>query len=379
MLERTKRRNSEEIDLGDVASRLVTRWRLLALVTIIGTLVAFGVSKQLPKTYESKATIFIQQNSIAASVFRDLPAGLGSSSSGAVGYMLTLLQSERMLSNVIRTLDLTALPQYRGSSSTDLEPALRRLREMVMVVDNKNGGIDIAVRSTSPELAAGIANAMLDNLGKLVTTSSKRRADFIANKLQETDLALRHAEHSLEMFQEKSDIVSIQDETKGMIDQLIDLDGRLLQANMDLRQAESNLANAGELNALVDTEVRKKSVEASRDLLAQKQLELQKRVATLPASAVRYARLERRIGVLSKTYELLTEQYQLASISQHGQDGDYQIVDRASPKMKPVSPRVMLNAAIGGMLSFFAAAFLVAHSGKSGYERRKAAATNNVE
>lgn len=370
MLETTTRRNSEEIDLRDVSSKLVARWKLLVLVTIIGAAVAFGVSKQLPKTYESKATIFVQQNSMTASLFRDLPMGLGSSSSGTSGYLLTLLQSERMLRDVVRRLNLTALSQY----GTDLEPALRRLRETVFVADDKNGGIGITVKSTSPKLAADIANAMLDNLGNVVTTSSKRKAIFIAKKLRETDLALRDAERKLEVFQETSEIASVQEETKGVIDQLIDIDGRLLQSNMELRQVESDLANSGELNALVDTEVHKKSVEASRDVLAEKQRKLQKRLSMLPAKAVRYARLERRIGVLSKTYELLTEQYQLASISQHGEDGDYQIVDRASPKMKPVSPRVMLNTGIGAMLSFLAAAFLIANSGKSGYGKRKAAA-----
>lgn len=379
MLERTDRPNSEEIDLGDVICRILARWKLLALVTILGAALAFGVSKRLPKTYESKATIFVQQNSIAASVLRDLPIGLGASSSGAVGYLLTLLQSERMLSDVARRLNLTAIPQYRGATSTDLEPALRRLHETVFVIDNKNGGIAIAVKSHSPELAADIANAMLDNLGNMVTTGSKRRADFISKKLSETDVALRVAERELEVFQRQSDIVSIQDDTKGMIQQLIDLDGRLLQSNMDLRQVESDLANAGELNALVDIEVRRKSIEASRDLLAEKQRDLQKRVSTLPANAVRYARLERKIGVLSKTYELLTEQYQLANISQHGQDGDYQIVDRAKPKKKPVSPRVMLNTAIGAMLCLFAAALFVANTGKSGCRKRNASATNSAK
>ena len=75
--------------------------------------------------------------------------------------------------------------------------------------------------------------------------------------------------------------------------------------------------------------------------------------------AADYARLERNIAVYSKTFEILNQQYQLERITQKGEDGDYQIVDRAQPDPKPVAPRKSTNAAVGGVLCFMLTAALI--------------------
>lgn len=368
-LQRTRRpNNSDEINLGDLTPRLVGRWYVLLAATLVGAVAAFVVSSGLPKTYEGKATIYVQPKSNSINILRDLPLGLGGNG-GAAGYLLTLLQSETMLREVARSLDLPRYPRFRSGSRRDIETAARRLRESMFVTENRNGGIDIIARAHTPQLAADIANRLLDNMGKLVVTTSRRKMEFIASKLDETNCDLRKAEDELLDFQQKNDVASIEEETKGMIQQLIDLDGRLLALDMEIRQVETDLSLGGEINTLVDLEVRRKSLQSSRDLLADQQRLLQDKIGSMPAVAVRYARLQRRVGVLSKSFELLTEQYQLAAISQHGEDGEYQTIDRALPKYRPVAPRVMLNTAIAGTLSLLLAAVVVAGSGRPAYRK----------
>src|SRR4030067_1216828 len=120
-----------------------------------------------------------------------------------------------------------------------------------------------------------------------------------------------------------------------MSSKLAELDGRALGVEVQLREIESELANSGELNALVQLEVRKKALQESKQFLDARIEEIQRSMGELPVVTLRYARLQRNVVVLSKTYELLTEQYQLATISQHGEDGDYQIIDRARPVGAP--------------------------------------------
>ena len=370
-METIRAQDTAEIDLGDVASRLMVRWRILLFTFIIGALAAFCVSSLLPKKYESCATIYAQQNSLSSSLLRDLPTGLISSGGGSSGYLGVLLRSDTMLRRVIYTLNLTKNRNFCQSKQIDIDKVIKRLKESVTVAENKNGSIDIVVRASNPKLAAKIANAILDNLGMLVSTGSERKTDFISEKLIEVNRKLHLAEDDLLRFQKKNDVASIDEETQSMITQLSELDAKSVASEMELREVNSELANSGELDTLVGLEVRKKSVESSKQYLDKRIAELQEKMSDVPAVAIQYARLQRKLSTLNKTYELLTEQYQLASISQHGEDGDYTVIDRARPVKEPVSPRRMLNTAIGGMIGLFIGAFAAVRANKSPYPRRK--------
>ncbi|OFX14212.1 MAG: hypothetical protein A2Z18_08005 [Armatimonadetes bacterium RBG_16_58_9] len=356
-----------EVDLGDVASRLWTKWKVLAISTLIAAALAYGVSRIMPKTYESRATIYVQQEGLSGRLLSDLPISIASPGNSSSGYIVALLESDTMLTKVISDLNLTRRTDYSGSKGMSSSALMKRLRETVRFGQGKSGRIDIAAKARKRELAAEIANSFLDNLGALVTTRSMSKARFISEKLADISEKLQTAEGKLLQFQEENDVNSISEETAGMISKLAELDGRALGVEVQLREIESELANSGELNALVELEVRKKALQESKQFLDARIEEIQRSMGELPVVTLRYARLQRNVGVLSKTYELLTEQYQLATISQHGEDGDYQIIDRARPVDEPVSPRAMLNAAIGGVLGFFASAFLVIWAGRIGH------------
>lgn len=362
-MERTISRDADDIDLGLATSRIMRRWRVLLVAGVLGAVLAFGVSRLLPKTYESRALVYVQQNTFTSSLMSAMPVGFGIKG-GASSYLVALLRSETMLRNVAGALGMLK----KGASE---EKVLDRLGECISITDDKNGGIEIKARARSPLDAAKIANMTLDNLAKLVVTRSKRQADFISEKLDETNRKLRDAEDELLNFQEKHGIAAIDEETKALIDDIGSLDARMLALDMDMRDVDNRLVSEDDLNALVDLEIRKKSLESSRAYLEEKIRETQGAIAARPAAAVTYARLQRNVTVLSKTFELLTEQYQLANISQQGEDGDYQVIDKATPIERPVLPRPAMNAGIGGLLSIcFAAVLLGKPAGKKSRVRK---------
>jgi uncharacterized protein involved in exopolysaccharide biosynthesis len=339
----------DEIDLVKLMAPLLAKWKLLLLIAVLGSSVGFIVSRYLPKTYQATAMIFVQHNSQAASLLRNLPVSLGSSGDSS-GYLLTLLQSETISRKVIKRLDLLHEPAFIDSEKPSLHDALDRLQKDVKVVETKKGGIKLIVKSRSPKLAADIANSMLDTLGSLVVTASAKKVEFISERLDETSRDLAKAEDEMTRFLQTNDITSIEEETKSMIRQLTELDGKLLTLDEEIKAVSSELENSGELSALVDREVRKKSIESSRAYVLGKREELHRKLSTLPTVTTEYARIERNLMVLGKTYELLTEQHQLATITQKGEDGDYQIVDKARINKEKVAPRNMVNAALGGFL-----------------------------
>jgi tyrosine-protein kinase Etk/Wzc len=348
----------DEIDLVQLAAPLIARWKLLLAIVLLGSIAAFIFSTTLPKTYESTASIFVQQNSPASSILKSLPVSIGGESSSG-GYYITLLQSDAMRRDLITKLDLVHNPHFNEGRHMNGGKAIEALARMVRVNETKNGAIDITVQAKSPRLAARIANTMLDDLGIFAITASRRKADFIEKKLDETTRNLSKAEEDMSAFMEKNQVAAMDEQTKGMIEQMGELDAKLLDLDSQLHAINSDLANAGNLDDLVDKEVQGKSLQTSRDYILGQRNSLHAKLEKLPAVATQYARIQRRITVLTSTFQLLTEQYQLARITQKGEDGDYQIIDRAHPNPKKVAPRNSVNATLGGIVALVLASVII--------------------
>jgi len=331
---------------------LIGRWKYLAVFTFLGALVGFVVSLFMPKIYQSRAAIYARQSGTAASILNALPVPISGVSGTPSSYYVALLQSDTMLVKVIDRLGLMRRPEFRNDTRPDMEDAIRRLKRWVDVKEKRDGTVEILARSTNPYLSARIANAMLDCLDRMVVTTSRRKVEFISGRLKETVRDLRKAEDDMRRFQEANNVALVDEQARSLIQKLSELDGRLLALDVELEELSSRLANAGELESLVDDEVRKRALESSRSLVLAKRAELQEQLARLPEVATEYARLQRRISVLNKTFEVLTEQYQLHRITQQGEDGDYQVIDRARPITRKIAPRKLVNTVLGGALAF---------------------------
>jgi uncharacterized protein involved in exopolysaccharide biosynthesis len=353
LLNENRYSSSEDLDMDAITAPLRARWKLIVLGVVLGGAIAFGVSNMLPKTYQSSATIYVQQDSLMSGMLRQLPIQIGSGQAGdQSGYMMSLLQSDTILDRVATSLKLASNRDFTHGDQLEYDLFIKRLKDSVSVKQDKNGGILLSVDASKPALASDIANSMLDNLGRMVVNSSQRKADFVAARLDDTSADLHKSEDEMLKFQQQHDVAFVDEETKDVIKQLSDMEGNLLAQDMEIKRTDSELANGGDLNSLVALQVRKKSLESGRSLLGHRVEKLRGMLSKAPAVGLQYGRLARNIAMQTKKYELLEEQYQLAAISQHGKDGDYQVVDRARPKSRPVAPRMLLNTILGAMLGF---------------------------
>lgn len=356
-MSKTQESINDEIDLMEYLGPLLSRWKLVMLVFILGGIASFFISRMLPKSYSASASLYVQQSSGASSFLRSLPISLGSSAGN--GYIVTLLQSQSMRKSVVDRLDLRNNKLLFPHKVPSLLDALDEMTGMVSVTESKSGGVVIAVTTVNPKLAADIANAMLDLLGKYVVTASKKKVTFTSERLNQTEKDLNAAEKSLMVFLEHNDVASVDEQTKQMIERLGTMEADLIGIETELKQVSSRLENSGDVDSLVELEVRQRSLIASRDYMQIQRDEARKVLSTLPSVAAKYSRLQRNIMVLSKTFELLTEQYQMAQITQKGEDGDYQIIDRARPNPKKIAPRNSVNALMGAVLSTFIACVII--------------------
>lgn len=91
------------------------------------------------------------------------------------------------------------------------------------------------------------------------------------------------------------------------------------------------------------TEIELTAYEAKKKELERLIEQLNQVFETIPSKLIDYARLERARMSSEKLYLLIEEKYQEAMIAEQSQFGYVQIIDYATPGIKPISPKVYLN------------------------------------
>jgi uncharacterized protein involved in exopolysaccharide biosynthesis len=357
---------------GDVLTTILGKWRVIFGCAVIGGLAAYAGSRTLlPEVYESQGTVFVQQSSPMASMLRELPVSLVGKSSDSSGYLITVLQSDTMVRRISQQLDLYSNKDFNdGGLSKEL--AEKKLKRGLTIRQDKNGAVTVAIRTQSPELCAKIINHMLDNLSELYVSESQRRSMFVDKKLAETSKRLGAAEDAMVAFQNTHNLAMIDEQTKSVVLALGELDSQLMTQKVELEQVQVELANGGDLEELVRLRVRKKVLESSIGVINRKIDSVRKTLDTVPTVAIQYARLRRKVAIFTKAMEILTEQAGMAAITQHGEDGDYRVVDWAQVKREPVGPRNVVNAAIGAALVAFVGMAAIAARRPASKKKRSA-------
>src|SRR5205807_819594 len=104
--------------------------------------------------------------------------------------------------------------------------------------DRKSGIISISVTDHSPQRAAALANAYVDELNSLVaqlsTSSAHRERVFLEERLKVAKLDLDDAANQLAQFSSKNNTLDIQQEGKAMLDAAGTIAGELIAAQSQL-------------------------------------------------------------------------------------------------------------------------------------------------
>lgn len=338
---------------------VLRQWKKVLVISLITAILTYGVSKLfIPKTYKSTAVVFVKKDSAMSGLLQNLPINIAGGS-GSVDYYEALLTSKTMLRNLLDKLDLRKNTDFVTGKERRERDYIETLQDMLAVATDQKGNIEVSISGRNPNLCAKIANTMISLLDTQVVSESRRKVDFLTNRLAETSSDLKAAEDKLIKYSQNHDIASIDDETKAFIDKLGQIDSALLQLDIQLAEVDSELANAGDVSSLVDKEVKQKSLNESKNYLLEQRQQMLDKLKQFPSISADYARIKRSVMLLNRTFEVLTEQYQLARITQSGEDGDYQIIDKAYPDPKPIAPKSGLNAVMGFMLAFFIAAIFI--------------------
>lgn len=377
------------------AVRAMLLWqhrRLLARVTVVSLIAGLVIAFTMPKQYTAVTTIMPpdQQGGGSAMLLAALAgrgSGLGAlgSIAGSVlgehpttALFIDLLQSGTVSSHLIKRFDLKHVYHKRYNIDT-----AKHLAHVTKITDDKKSGvITIKVEDRDPVRARDLAQAYLDELNGLVTRTSTSAAHqerlFIEKRLQAVQADLERAQLELSEFSSKTSTVDIKEQTRAMVDAGARVQGELLveqsglqslrqiygDGNVRVKETEARVAALQQdLNKMTGSSAPLIPQMADDNNAKSSDLddkgELYPPLRQLPRLAVPYADLYRRVRVQETVFELLTQQYEIASIDEAKDTPVIKVIDPPGvPEKKSFPPRLLL-ALLFAFLAFAGTSALI--------------------
>ena len=349
--------------------------RLSLLGLVLGILIAFLI----PSRYMSTTRLMPPDNqsnsSLAMAAASMLSGRTGGGGGGALGDMagdllglkstsdvfVGILGSRTVQDELIRQFDLRRVYGFRKMENTREKLASRT----GVSVERKSQIITITVADHSPQRAAAMAKAYVDQLNRLVselsTSSARRERIFLEGRLVQVNQDLETAEKDFSKFASKNSAIDIKEQGKAMVEAAATLQGRLIFAQSELE---------GLRQIYSDSNVRVRAVKARIEEL-RSQLEkiggkgqsttlspdsdaadLYPSIRKLPLLGVTYADLYRRTKVQEAVYEALTQEYELAKVQEAKEIPTVKVLDEADvPEVRSFPPRLAIIV-VGTVVAF---------------------------
>jgi capsule polysaccharide export protein KpsE/RkpR len=341
----------------------------------VGLMISAVVAFAIPKRYATSTRLMPPDSQSSSSMMmmaamaQKTGLGLGSmagdllglKSSGAL--FVGMLQSQTIQDQLIEQFELKKV--YGKRLMLD---ARARLSESTTVQeDRKSGIVSITVTDRSPQRAAAIANAYVNELNTMVaqlsTSSAHRERVFLEDRLQSVKRDLDHAEGQLAQFSSKNSTLDIQQQGKAMLDAASNLSGQMIAAESELQGLRQiyteNNARVRELGARVG-ELRKEldkiggmdstlprgrqGTAGLSDTVTDSSVDMPyPSLRKLPLLGAKYADFYREAKIQETVYELLTQQNELAKVEEAKETPSVKVLDPAEiPEKKSYPPRLII-------------------------------------
>jgi uncharacterized protein involved in exopolysaccharide biosynthesis len=339
-------------------------WRVALYAVLASTLLAFLI----PSRYESTARLMPPDNSSTSGLAMAVAAmsgnasanagGLGGIASDLLGLKSTsdifvgILNSRTAQDKLIQQFDLKKL--YRDRRMEDARKDLADHTDIS--VDRKSQIIAVTVTDWSPQRAASMSQAYVEELNYLVaelsTSSARRERIFLEGRLQAVNQDLEAAEKEFSQFASKNTAIDIKEQGRAMVVAAATLQGQLIAAQSQyegLRQIYTdNNTGVRTVKARIDELQRQLEKlggkgESTTTVSAQPGESMYPSIRKLPLLGVTYADLYRRTMIQEAVLETLTKEYELAKVQEAKEIPTVKVLDTAIvPDKKSFPPRLLI-------------------------------------
>lgn len=262
------------IDIAAVMGALARKLPRIILITLGLLAATFVVLMFMPKLYESSASILVEPRSNAfARASNELAPTAGGADTGVVSSQIELLKSRDTLLRVIDELDLRSKPEFNGSQSgfspmgvlmqligrsnrpvSIDETVLNTLYDRMTVVQERDSRIiSVLVRSTDPQLAADIANAVarahVVRRAQLSLSDTADASGWLNEEIARLRISVEQAETAVAQFKVDNDLYVGANNTSLLDQQLTTISAQIATAQERRNAAVGRAAMIRELLA----------------------------------------------------------------------------------------------------------------------------------
>ncbi len=347
--------------------------RVIILNSLIVAIVAGAISFVLPKKFVARATVLPPETESGLAGLMGLSSGVlaQAATNFALPIMATpsdiyasMLESESILGRVVDSLQL--VQYYDAGSKWEAMAALKNDCKIKVEMD---GIVTIMVNSKSADLSARIANLMVSSLDQLKKEMRSRKgrdfSTFLNRRLIETDSSLKSAANILREFQETHGAIAIDIQSEALIKNLAGEKAKLTASEVELEVMRKLLYPDNPEVLRKELEVREirnglrrieQGATSSHDSVISA---LDVPLARVPDLTLQLAVLTRNVKIYEMTYELLSQQFEMAQLQERRDTPTITILDFARPPEDPIWPRKKLIAITAFVLAFIATSTFV--------------------
>lgn len=350
---------ANEIRMVDILIAMARQKTLLISMPIVGGIIALAIVLILKPVFTSTVVLLPpQQQSSGMSAVLGQLGGLGGMAGGLGGLKnpgdlyIGMLQSRTVADILIERFKLKERYEAKTMAGTR-----KILENSTKIGAAKSGLITIDVEDHDAQMAADMANAYVKELTLMTETmavsEASRRRVFFAKQLESAKDKLSDAEVNLKKVQEQTGMIELEGQVKGLIANTAQLQGTIAAKEVQLSAMRSfATANNPDLIRLQD-ELRGLNDQLFK--LNKGQLSKNGDIAIptgkIPEVSVEYIRSLRDVKYYETIFELLAKQFEMAKIDEAKDANLIQVLDKALPaekKSRPKSLFIVLGGILGG-------------------------------
>ncbi|MGV3574974.1 MAG: Wzz/FepE/Etk N-terminal domain-containing protein [Devosia sp.] len=255
------------IDVTTVIAAVGRRLPRIVFVTLLVLGAAFLVLTMMPRLYESSASILVEPRSnVYTRAANEQAPTSGGADASVVSSQIELIKSRDTLLGVIDKLDLRSKPEFNGSQSgfsplavvmqllgrgsTPIsvdERVINTLYDRMTVIQQRDSRIiSILVRSTDPQLAADIANAVAEahvaRRAQLSLSDTAEASDWLRQEIERLRTVVSEAESAVAKYRVDNDLYVGANNTSLLDQQLSTITTQITSAQERKNTAQSRAA-----------------------------------------------------------------------------------------------------------------------------------------
>ncbi len=359
------------LSIFDYLLVIVRHFKMILFTTFGVAVLAALYTLTMPNIYTAKTLILASEDDKAGmgAMMAQL-GGLAGIAGGSLGgstktdLYVSMLKSETIKDPIVDRFKL--LEVYKAKFRSDIYNSLNATA--MISAGKKDGIISIAVSDKDPKRAADMANAYVEELGRLAarlnTTGAGKNRLFLEERLVTAKADLTRAEDELKSFQAKNKMLNVTEQAKASIEGIAQLRGQLAVQEVQLAAMQRQFTDSSQ-----EVKRARTAVENLRGQIARLEggggRSSIPSVGSVPQLGQDYLRLMREFKIQETMVELLTKQYEMARLSESKDMSPFQVLQKAKVperKSKPARAKAVLTATFAAfffslLLSFVRVSF----------------------